>query len=125
MVAMAVTGCGGDPAAFETLVGPSTPAVSSGGFEARCAAPAPPDAVDVSVDGSTVHLHWASVDAATDYVVAAGSNPGGMQSLLRNTAATAYQWQQAPSGVHYARVYAHSRCGTSAPSRELAVVIER
>lgn len=123
---MIVAGCGGSsgtPAAL--VVGPSAAAGGAAPWSsaARCDAPAPPDRVEVSVQPAGVSVRWAPVGEATDYIVAVGLQPGGSQTLLRNTVRTTYEWVAAPAGTHYARVYAHNWCGASEASPEMVLVV--
>lgn len=127
LLTMMAVGCrDGAPGSLSSVVGPSTSpgTQNSSTFSSRCVVPPMPTGVAAAVEGTVVRVRWTPVVAATDYVVVAGANPGGVQTLLQNTPQASYQWVQAPAGTHYTRVYAHNGCGTSDPSQEVVVTVD-
>ena len=107
------------------VVGPSTQptAASSTPIDGRCMIPPAPASPRAEVRGGSVMFTWSPVTAASEYVVAVGTTPGGSQTLFTGTASTSYEWG-AVAGSYYARVHAHTRCGTSEPSSEMSVVVQ-
>ena len=126
VLAAAAAGCGDERGVVQpSMLGPSTQVATaaSTAIDSRCDAPSAPDSPRATVNGTTVSFTWAAVPDAREYVVAVGTTPGGSQTLFTDTTATTYDWSAAV-GSYYARVHAHSGCGTSDPSSELTFTVE-
>jgi hypothetical protein len=88
-----------------------------------CTTPSTPSNVSASVSGSSVTFSWSSVSGATDYIVEAGSSPGGTGALSITTSSTTYTWNGAAGGTYYARVKTRNGCATSTPSNEVVITV--
>src|SRR5205823_4513755 len=90
-------------------------------------APGPPMLAPATISGNTVTLNWtpAAGDAATSYVLEAGSASG--RSDLANADTRSQQptltATEVPPGTYFVRVRARNASGTSAPSNEISVVV--
>jgi hypothetical protein len=91
-------------------------------------APSAPPNLASSVNGSTVTLVWqapASPEAATSYLIEAGSSAGSSNLLVFDTLspATAFTATNVPPGTYFVRVRARNSDGASVPSNEVVVVV--
>jgi hypothetical protein len=91
-------------------------------------APLAPSALSATVTGSTVTLSWtapAGGDAASSYIVQAGSASGlsDLASFDTGSTATSLAVLNVPGGSYYVRVRANNSAGASAPSNEFLVVV--
>jgi len=86
-------------------------------------APAPPIGLGVSWSGTTAHLSWnpPAGEAATAYIVEAGTASGLANSGAVNVGAATSFAVDLPSGAYFVRVRALNANGTSAPSNEILV----
>jgi predicted phage tail protein len=78
------------------------------------------------VSGDTVTLSWTAAstpDAASSYVIEAGSSPGAanLASFDTGTAATGLTVRNVPQGTYFVRVRASNNSGVGAPSNEIVV----
>lgn len=97
-----------------------------GGGECQATGPTGPEAPTshmVQTLGTSVRLSWAPVAGATSYILEAGSAPGAADLLVTNVGAVTSLLTAAPAAVYYTRVRAVGRCGTSAPSNEVAFAL--
>jgi predicted phage tail protein len=94
---------------------------------APCAGlPGAPTGFSAAVSGGTVVLTWnAAGGSPTSYVVEAGTVSGGSNIAIidTGTAATTLTAEAGP-GTYYVRMRARNACGVSAPSAEIAVVVQ-
>lgn len=116
--------CDGFPAQLSSMH--LSPA-SSARVALAIVAPGAPVLAPAVVSGDTVTLNWtpAANDAATSYVLEAGSASG--LSDLANTdtgsSLTTLTATSVPGGTYFVRVRARNASGTSAPSNEIVVVV--
>jgi hypothetical protein len=100
----------------------------------RAAAPGVSDLPDVPTNlssseaGTTVTLSWSVTsggDAATSFVIEAGSSPGSTDLAVFDTGSpvTALTITGVPPGTYFVRVRARNASGTSGPSNEVVVVV--
>ncbi|MBI3490277.1 MAG: fibronectin type III domain-containing protein [Acidobacteria bacterium] len=92
------------------------------------APPGAPSSLAAIVSASTVTLLWTaplSGDAATSYVIEAGSSAGArdLASFPTGTAATSYIATNVPAGTYFVRVRATNAAGASEPSNEVVVSV--
>lgn len=111
------TGSCGAPVHAASLVG-----------AAAVSAPNTPSNLTSTVNGNSVSLTWIAPgfgDAATSYLLEAGSFPGGsnLASFDTGNGATRLTAADVPSGTYYVRVRARNGAGTSAPSNEIVVTV--
>ena len=90
-------------------------------------APAAPLNLSNLVNGNQVALNWnpaAEGDAATTYIVEAGSTPGLSNVVVFDTgSATPALSAVAPNGTYYARVRGANACGVGAASNQVCVLV--
>ena len=94
---------------------------------AQCdAAPPPVELKLVGAAGGNVSLAWGAVGGAhVSYMLEAGTAPGTANALAVDTgSATTYEQHQVKTGTYYVRVRATNRCGSSAASNEVVVVVQ-
>ena len=86
------------------------------GHTRRCAAPpAAPRGVAAAVTGSVVTLSWTpATDCGTQYVVHAGSFPGGSDIAVAHVGGASGLSASAPHGVYYVHVVAINAFGSAA-----------
>lgn len=117
------------PPDFSDLSAPSneiTVVVSGCGFVPSID---PPSDFSARVDGNNVTLSWSPPRfptgvTVTSYVLEVGSAAGLRDVLVFDTRSAATSLPAiAPNGVYFARLYARTPCGTSAPSTEIRVVV--
>ena len=90
--------------------------------------PGSPLNLSTTSSGSSVTLTWsapASGDAATSYVIEAGSAPGlaNLANFTTNSTATSFSAGGVGNGTYYVRVRAQNAGGTSAASNESVLVV--
>jgi hypothetical protein len=89
-------------------------------------APAAPASINFKTDNSSVSLTWPSVPDALTYSVQTSDNAAGpYRTLATGLTTPAYSGIQAPIGTTFFTVVATSRHGASAPSKPVAVTIEK
>jgi hypothetical protein len=91
--------------------------------------PGVPRTVVSTVSGTTVTLTWeapAAGDPPSEYVIAAGSEPGRTDAAIIATGSRSTTFSAAvPSGgTFYVRIHARNPAGTSGPSNEVRVVVD-
>jgi hypothetical protein len=98
-----------------------------GGTGSCTAAPPPPTGLSVSLSGFSVTLTWtapAGGNAATSYVIEAGTSAGSTNLVVFDTGSSATTLSAiAGPGVYFARARSKNQCGTSAPSNEIVITI--
>ncbi|MBI3402475.1 MAG: fibronectin type III domain-containing protein [Acidobacteria bacterium] len=115
---------------WSCLTSPGCGAGASATARAAAALTAPnaPSNLAASVSGTTVTLSWtapATGDAASAYVVEAGSTPGTSNLANSNTGHTTPSLvaTDVPVGTYYVRVRAQNTAGVSAASNEIVVTV--
>jgi hypothetical protein len=90
---------------------------------ASCIAPPAPTGLRAAVSGTRVSFSWSAVPSATNYLLVAGTAPGGSNTLSFSTNLTSYQWRGAAKGTQYARVFARTDCTHDTPSSEITFTV--
>lgn len=98
------------------------------GGVAALSAPNTPSNLAASVSGSTVTLTWtapSSGDAASSYVVEAGSTPGAsnLAAVATGNTLRSFSANNVANGTYYVRVRAANGANLSSPSNEVVVTI--
>jgi hypothetical protein len=88
-----------------------------------CMAPPAPTNLRATVSGTRVTFSWAAAPSATNYLLVAGTSPGGSNTLSFLTSLTTYQWRGAARGTQYARVFAKTDCVHDTPSSEVTFTV--
>jgi len=88
-----------------------------------CMAPPAPTNFRATVSGTRVTFSWTAAPSATNYLLVAGSSPGGSNTLSFLTNLTSYQWRGAAKGTQYARVFARTDCTHDTPSPEITFTV--
>ena len=83
--------------------------------------PSAPTGLAATVAGRTVTLSWSASGGALDYLVEAGSRPGGADFFSGSVGPTTSISATVPGGRYFVRVRARNRAGTSEPSAELTI----
>ena len=102
--------------------GPSNEVVVQLGCQS---APATPTGVSATVNGPAVTLNWLAGGggAPEHYILEVGLSPGATDLVIPTGSAATSLSASAPPGTYYVRVRGRNTCGTSAPSSEVAVVV--
>jgi len=89
-----------------------------------CNTPAAPTNLAATITSTGIRTFtWTAGSAATEYVVEAGTSPGGAEVLSATTTSTSYVWNAIPNGTYYARVKGRNTCATSIASNEVVLTV--
>jgi len=86
------------------------------------AAPPAPEGVVAQVNGSQVSIQWPPVDGAAGYLLEAGSTPDRMELGALPLSMAGFS-TSAPAGTYFVRIRAGNRCGLSAASAVVTLVV--
>jgi predicted phage tail protein len=93
-----------------------------------CSAPAPPSALQYTINGSMVTLNWTAHPGGappTSYIVEAGSSVLLADLAVINTGSPGANFAAiAPPGVYFVRVRAATLCAVSAPTTDVVIVVQ-
>jgi hypothetical protein len=88
-----------------------------------CMAPPAPTNLRATVSGTRVTFTWTAAPSATNYLLVAGTSPGGSNTLTFQTTLTRYEWRSAARATQYARVFARTDCVHDTPSNEVTFTV--
>jgi predicted phage tail protein len=92
-----------------------------------CTAPGPPSNLAALVGDNNVTLMWSppTLGIAQGYTLSAGTAPGLSNALVQPLSSTPTFFGVAPLGSYYVRLAARNSCGTSAPTADVLVSVQR